>query len=330
MARTRAVQGRKEMAVAYRVTPELRVKLKEPFGTLIRGSFVETMDKLEDIVKKKEQELIQRELKWIKAEDEIKKSKEDLREEKTHLETDVAARKEELGRLEADWQQKKAEMLEMEQSLKESKSSMEKMISQNLTEVGEKEKEIEDIYKKIDADKKRLEKDEKSIIKKVRELEKAEAKFKREYKPVKKLKADNKKKERQLKTMLTKAKKIVGGLEKAKKTKKGYKGLARQAASLDVKFSEMSKPKEEELMPKARIAAEIQEHETEHVSKHLKIHDLLDEARHALNSGDLGKANDILVHLHKKHKKMKNTAEKRSLDYEIRDLEASIKLAMLS
>lgn len=53
MARTRAVQGRKEMAVAYRVTPELRVKLKEPFGTLIRGSFVETMDKLEDIVKKK-------------------------------------------------------------------------------------------------------------------------------------------------------------------------------------------------------------------------------------------------------------------------------------
>ncbi len=40
------------MAVAYRVTPELRVKLKEPFGTLIPGSFAQTMDKLEDLVKR--------------------------------------------------------------------------------------------------------------------------------------------------------------------------------------------------------------------------------------------------------------------------------------
>jgi uncharacterized protein (UPF0218 family) len=31
------------MAIAYSITPELRIKLKEPLGTLIRGSFVETM-----------------------------------------------------------------------------------------------------------------------------------------------------------------------------------------------------------------------------------------------------------------------------------------------
>jgi uncharacterized protein (UPF0218 family) len=52
MARNRPVQGRKEMAVAYSVTPELRVKLKEPFGMLIQGSFAETMDKLGSIVKR--------------------------------------------------------------------------------------------------------------------------------------------------------------------------------------------------------------------------------------------------------------------------------------
>ena len=39
------------MAIAYSVTPELRVKLKEPFGMLIRGSFAETMGKMENIVK---------------------------------------------------------------------------------------------------------------------------------------------------------------------------------------------------------------------------------------------------------------------------------------
>ena len=46
------VQGRKEMAIAYSITPELRVKLKEPFGMLIQGSFAETMGKMENIVKR--------------------------------------------------------------------------------------------------------------------------------------------------------------------------------------------------------------------------------------------------------------------------------------
>jgi uncharacterized protein (UPF0218 family) len=40
------------MAVAYSVTPELRAKLKEPFGMLICGSFAETMGKMENIVKR--------------------------------------------------------------------------------------------------------------------------------------------------------------------------------------------------------------------------------------------------------------------------------------
>ena len=40
------------MAITYSVTPELRAKLKEPFGMLIRGSFAETMLKLENIVKR--------------------------------------------------------------------------------------------------------------------------------------------------------------------------------------------------------------------------------------------------------------------------------------
>jgi uncharacterized protein (UPF0218 family) len=40
------------MAVAYNVTPELRAKLKRPFGLLIRGSFAETMCRMEDIVKR--------------------------------------------------------------------------------------------------------------------------------------------------------------------------------------------------------------------------------------------------------------------------------------
>ncbi len=39
------------MAIAYSITPELRVKLKEPFGMLIQGSFEETMQKMDTIVK---------------------------------------------------------------------------------------------------------------------------------------------------------------------------------------------------------------------------------------------------------------------------------------
>jgi len=40
------------MVIAHRVTSELRAKLKDPFGKLIRGSFAETMNKMENIVKR--------------------------------------------------------------------------------------------------------------------------------------------------------------------------------------------------------------------------------------------------------------------------------------
>jgi uncharacterized protein (UPF0218 family) len=40
------------MAIAYSVTPKLRERLREPFGTLIQGTFSETMSKLEIIVER--------------------------------------------------------------------------------------------------------------------------------------------------------------------------------------------------------------------------------------------------------------------------------------
>lgn len=42
------------MAVAYRLTPELRRKLKQPLGTLIKGSFPETMDKFKSLIEKED------------------------------------------------------------------------------------------------------------------------------------------------------------------------------------------------------------------------------------------------------------------------------------
>jgi len=40
------------MSIAYILTPELRVKLKKPLGTLIRGSFKETMKIFKDIIER--------------------------------------------------------------------------------------------------------------------------------------------------------------------------------------------------------------------------------------------------------------------------------------
>jgi len=40
------------MIIAYSLTPELRRKLRKPLGTLIRGSFSETMRKFKDITEK--------------------------------------------------------------------------------------------------------------------------------------------------------------------------------------------------------------------------------------------------------------------------------------
>ncbi len=38
------------MTIAYVITPKLRMKFKEPFGTLIQGSFQETMGKMKELV----------------------------------------------------------------------------------------------------------------------------------------------------------------------------------------------------------------------------------------------------------------------------------------
>jgi hypothetical protein len=40
------------MQIKYLLTPELRIKLKQPLGILIEGSFVDTMRKLKDLVEK--------------------------------------------------------------------------------------------------------------------------------------------------------------------------------------------------------------------------------------------------------------------------------------
>ena len=40
------------MTIAYSISPELRSKLKEPFGLLIQGSSEVTMGKMERIVKR--------------------------------------------------------------------------------------------------------------------------------------------------------------------------------------------------------------------------------------------------------------------------------------
>lgn len=40
------------MTTEYTLTPELRIKMKDPFGSLIQGSPVETMTKMKDLVEK--------------------------------------------------------------------------------------------------------------------------------------------------------------------------------------------------------------------------------------------------------------------------------------
>jgi hypothetical protein len=46
------------MAIAYNLTPELRIKLKKPIGTLIRGSFAETMKIVKDMAEKEKPTVI--------------------------------------------------------------------------------------------------------------------------------------------------------------------------------------------------------------------------------------------------------------------------------
>jgi len=46
------------MVIVYSLTPELRIKLKTPIGTLIRGSFAETMKTFKDMMEKEKPVII--------------------------------------------------------------------------------------------------------------------------------------------------------------------------------------------------------------------------------------------------------------------------------
>jgi uncharacterized protein (UPF0218 family) len=46
------------MGILYAITPELRIKLKKPLGTLIRGSYTETVKKLLDMIKEEKPQTI--------------------------------------------------------------------------------------------------------------------------------------------------------------------------------------------------------------------------------------------------------------------------------
>ena len=46
------------MAIVYKITPELRVKLKQPFGLLVKGSFDETMSKMRELVDKQKPPMV--------------------------------------------------------------------------------------------------------------------------------------------------------------------------------------------------------------------------------------------------------------------------------
>jgi uncharacterized protein (UPF0218 family) len=40
------------MGIAYRLTPELHTRLKEPIGTLVQGSFIDTMNRFREMVER--------------------------------------------------------------------------------------------------------------------------------------------------------------------------------------------------------------------------------------------------------------------------------------
>jgi len=46
------------MGIVYRLTPELRTKLKDPLGTLITGSFSETMNQFREILSRRKGKII--------------------------------------------------------------------------------------------------------------------------------------------------------------------------------------------------------------------------------------------------------------------------------
>lgn len=363
-----AEEARKLIAENTRALSELRDSERriDVMQEELQGREKEINAKLAEI-DRKEKNVLAREMAWVDHQNALKSTIDELENVKRGMDEDVAARKGELAVLRQEWDSALAALRDEKDFLSSQKTEINQLVKADIAALKDKEQELLGMIKGFNNDQSRLDKEERAILARIRLLEKDQRVLnstkvglvEREQKLVAQEKtaktiiaaaAKAKSLASELPKMRREAgvlKKQVAKLERAA-VKFGASRAAVHAARVTRTLQRMRTP-EVELEPAAveareapalDVAPEMETapaHEARSAGRHKgratatghdELHSMIENARSAVQSGNVQSALAILDDLESAARRL-SEEDRRQLSYEIKDLRTSIKLAML-
>jgi chromosome segregation ATPase len=292
---------------------------------------------------------------------ELREAEEILKRERVDFEKQVHEHKSTMMTAESEWKDKISALEHYRNDISAQGRQVEGILKSDLGVLKSKEKEVIDIVSGIEEDKKRLEGDERAIIKQVSALEK-------ERERVDKSKAKHDKaydklvtQERVMKETAKYIEKEKQNLERENMKINKAKELKKVLPSLEKRFRMLTGElkKLEPQFIKKTIAAERKEFKQQEKQLSLEredfedssfrdyihreitvkepvresredIHAIVREAKQCIDRGDVDTASRMADEINSLVGKIADKDEKRMLEYELRDLKTSIKLAQLA
>ncbi|OYT30869.1 hypothetical protein B6U93_04605, partial [Candidatus Woesearchaeota archaeon ex4484_78] len=216
------------------------------------------------------------------------------------------------------------------------KKNVLKLIKKDVSVLKNKEKEVVKLVDDVEKEKQLLDAKQDSIMKKIRELEHAKVVCDRKEKALKLKESVIKRLSKELDLRKKKLEKESAQIKRARdlkkvlpKMEKRFRELTRELRKLEKKVKErpvvIEKPAVKEVLPEIKLPSKpfVEMPQSD-------IRSMIKNARNIIDSGDLGSADRLVSEIAVRVKKVSDPVERKLLDYELKDLKTSIKLASLA
>ncbi len=290
----------------------------------------------------KETELEKREKNIERKETVLQEATRLLAQDKDKLVENIKAREDAFLAVRNEWNERVEQLKREKEDLKNEKASVRKLIESDVAELRAKEDELLATVSELEADKKKLEEEERALIMKIKEFEKVRTLFEKEKASLQSLRqniADNERLvQKSMKFVEIEKRKLEreqDQIYRAKEIKKMLPSLERRYTELQkgVRSFQTGAIEKAIAVTKRKAFNEKQvEHEkhTRPEDPNLNIREKINRAKEHLARGELDDAVRLTAEAEYLAEKVKDSEQRRLLIYDVRDVKASIKLAMLS
>ncbi len=277
-----------------------------------------------------EKELIDREVKWLRREGEVRESVDNLKRQFADLGTEANVHKREFSSLHEEWVKKKGELAALQGAVEKVKSAAQSIVQVDLKALKEKETEVARIVDQINTRHRAVEEEKKLLNDKRKELERTLKEFKHEQQKLKAAQSVHAKREAYLKNSIAKLEKVKKKVTSEEKRVERARELHENLHHLE----ELEQEMEDRLSGSAGKLLVKEKRATKNLEemKFIGTSDpkqLIAEVNSELSARDFRAAKQALERLRLLQHRLPTSEEKRLLQYDIAELSAALKLAVL-